>query len=592
MIKRFFLSIKLMSQATRFYTVVKILLMFISALCTPFSVYVMQKMIEKIENFIMEASGIKPIISWVTVFALINLWVVLQTHLENVLRLVILKKLKENLLPLMANKVSKIKYSYFEKSDCKDVFYQLEKAPHEMILTIFDETLNLVKNTISLLGIAYVFTQVSLWFFAIFLVVLIPVLWSDYKSSFIVKKMHQSQTFAERQLAYYDSLLLEKYNLSELKIMNGIGYIRKIWNEKAKKVLGEHVKATIKSQFLLLTSTLLLFVFSASIMGMFLYSIYHKIISVSTFVVLVNAIQSIYTISYNLSDSITSLGRRMEKMEYFETFFSIPNQQDGKEILNSDVYEIEFKHVSFTYPDEDEPVFSDLSFCIHAGEKICIVGENGAGKSTIIKLLCGLYQPDRGSISVNGVNINEISNEDMKKVRSVVFQDYFRFYSTIRENVAYSELKKMNDDQAIFAALQQGQILQFVDRLNKKIDSNLGNLEDDAIDLSGGQWQKLAISRACLCKSKFIILDEPTASLDPMAESKMYHVFSQVLKDYGYIFISHRLASAKVADRILVLQKGKIIEDGNHNALMEKRGIYYTMFTEQSSWYIENRKTR
>ena len=145
----------------------------------------------------------------------------------------------------------------------------------------------------------------------------------------------------------------------------------------------------------------------------------------------------------------------------------------------------------------------------------------------------------------------------------------------------------MKEDEALWTALKNGMIDDYVKSLEKQLDTNLGTIAEDGVDLSGGQWQKLALARASFCESKFLILDEPTAALDPMAESRMYHMFAEILTDYGYIFISHRLASAKMAERILVLEKGEVVEDGSHSQLMEKKGLYWNMFTEQSSWYVE-----
>ncbi len=260
--------------------------------------------------------------------------------------------------------------------------------------------------------------------------------------------------------------------------------------------------------------------------------------------------------------------------------------EDGDAEVAASEYEIAFDHVDFSYPNSEELVLRDVTFRINPGEKVCIVGRNGAGKSTIVKLLCGLYQPDRGSILINGVNIDKIPVESMKRIRSVVFQDYFKYFSTIRENVSYSDLENMFDDLKIENALMRAQANDYIAALPDQLETHLGNIEDDGVDLSNGQWQKIAIARACFAKSRFVILDEPTASLDPVAESLMYHTFSEALKDTGYVCISHRLVSAKLADRIIVIDNGQIIEDGNHEELMKQQGLYAKMFREQSAWYI------
>ena len=161
---------------------------------------------------------------------------------------------------------------------------------------------------------------------------------------------------------------------------------------------------------------------------------------------------------------------------------------------------------------------------------------------------------------------------------------------TLRENIAFGDIEKLNDDKSILNAINKGLATDILNEMPNGIDTNLGKLEDDGVDLSGGQWQRVAISRACISDSAFVILDEPTASLDPIAESEMYSAFSEVLKNKGCIMISHRLASAKLADNIIVIHDGIIVEQGTHSALMSMMGLYQSMFTAQIAWYDIQRK--
>ena len=187
---------------------------------------------------------------------------------------------------------------------------------------------------------------------------------------------------------------------------------------------------------------------------------------------------------------------------------------------------------------------------------------NGAGKSTIIKLLCRLYRPQSGRIVVNGIDLQEFSQEQLQKLFSVVFQDYNRFYLTLRENVAAGALERKEDDESVRKALRMAGIEN--EKLLMELDLPLGKLEEQGIELSGGQWQRIAIARAYFTDSEFVILDEPTSALDPIAENAMYENIASILTQKSCIFISHRLASAKMADRILVLSKGQIQEEGSH----------------------------
>jgi ABC-type multidrug transport system fused ATPase/permease subunit len=181
--------------------------------------------------------------------------------------------------------------------------------------------------------------------------------------------------------------------------------------------------------------------------------------------------------------------------------------------------------------------------------------------------------------------LDDISSSQLKQIYSVVFQEYSNYSLTLRENIALGDIRKINEDNAIFNAINKGLATDILNIMPNGIDTNLGKLEDDGIDLSGGQWQRVAISRANISDSAFVILDEPTASLDPIAESEMYSAFSEVLKNKGCIMISHRLASAKLADNISVLLDGVIAEQGNHSVLMAANGPYKSMFTAQSTWY-------
>ncbi|MDR3123743.1 MAG: ABC transporter ATP-binding protein/permease [Treponema sp.] len=221
-----------------------------------------------------------------------------------------------------------------------------------------------------------------------------------------------------------------------------------------------------------------------------------------------------------------------------------------------------------------------VSFEIRSGERAAIVGENGAGKSTIIKLLLGLYRPGSGDIVINGRNINSIPDDERSAEFGAVFQDYCSYQFTLRENVALGDISKLHDDAAITRALE----MAGADTI-AGLDAPLGKIEDKGIDLSGGQWQRIAIARSYLRDAPYVILDEPTASLDPLAESAMYENFATVLKNRGCIMISHRLASARMADRILVLDRGTIVETGSHAELSGAGGLYADMYQAQSAWY-------
>jgi len=249
---------------------------------------------------------------------------------------------------------------------------------------------------------------------------------------------------------------------------------------------------------------------------------------------------------------------------------------------------IEIKNLSFCYPGGNKSTVEDINLTINPGEMLVLVGENGAGKTTIGKLLGRLYDPTSGTIAWNGKDLRSYSLAYVRSRIAVVMQDYARFPSTVRENVGFGDLLSLSDDTAINQAISEAGIAAKVNSLDQGLETPLGKQLEDGIDLSGGQWQRIAIARALmrLETASVLIFDEPTAALDPKTEHEIYSIFRQIAAGKTTIVISHRLGLAKIADRIAVMENGKIAEIGTHDELIASNGIYCSMFTRQASSYI------
>lgn len=278
-------------------------------------------------------------------------------------------------------------------------------------------------------------------------------------------------------------------------------------------------------------------------------------------------------------------GMHVKTYEYYDKFFALSDEPEGTETVLPKTFDIEFRDVWFRYPGTKRDILKGLSFHIRDGEKASIVGENGEGKSTMIKLLLGLFTPDRGEILVGGKNLADYPLSLRTKIFGPVFQDFSRYSITAGENIGVGDIENLAREEKVKAAARKGKAHAFLEKFPEGYDTLLGRDFEDGVDLSGGQWQRIALSRAFMGDKPVLLLDEPTSQLDPMAEAELYHEFSHMAENKTSLFITHRLGSTMITDRIFVIREGKIAESGSHEELMESGGIYSAMFRSQKQWY-------
>lgn len=247
---------------------------------------------------------------------------------------------------------------------------------------------------------------------------------------------------------------------------------------------------------------------------------------------------------------------------------------------------IVFDNVSFTYPGTDVAVLKKVSFTIAPSECIAIVGRNGAGKTTLVKLLTRLYDPSNGTIHLDGNDLKAYQLDNLHNQFSVVFQDFIQYHFTVRENIGFGQVDAGEDMTRIRTAAEKGGILPRIQKLPNQFDTVLGRTLDEGVDLSGGEWQKIALARAFMRNAQILILDEPTAALDAVAEEEIFQRFNELTAGKTSIIISHRFSTVKMADRILVLNEGQLIEQGTHDELIAQNGTYAEMYTLQAQRYL------
>lgn len=296
----------------------------------------------------------------------------------------------------------------------------------------------------------------------------------------------------------------------------------------------------------------------------------------------------------NWCDKYSSYQWISQQISYARAYYDLPdhtNRGQGAS-LPVGMCEIEFRNVSYTYAGADEPTIRNISFHLKKGEKLAVVGPNGAGKSTLIKLMCGLYDPTEGEILVNGVPVNAYNREDYFQLFGTVFQQITVLPVTVAENISGANARE-TDTSRLYDCMKKAGIYEKVMSLPERENTRLvKSVYDDATDLSGGQLQKLALARALYKDAPVLLLDEPTAALDPIAEQEMYLSYAQFSAGKTSVFISHRLASTRFCDRILLIADGRVAEEGTHEQLMRAGGIYAGLYEMQSSYYRDEDKNR
>ena len=567
---------------SRLWGCMKLLNSVLTAIIVPVNTVLLQRIVDDILILLQENRFHFILNTHLVIFIAGVFSEVLLTGLDRYVEIRFDMQITDRLEKEIVRKYRKLDYSCYEDPQTYDSISRISQNPGEKIRMIFWKLCEMVRIIILLIGYLLIFQQASPLLVGIFLLFLPPMLYENYKAGCLWYDLYSRQTADERKIAYYERLLAGKTSLAELKIYQATDYIEKLWKKQSSKLRKEKEETLIRVEKTLLRKSTFAALWYLCSGGFLLYGVITGRISVSMFLVLFQTILNIVDTVNGLLETFGNFSREIQEMSYLHSFFALKNIPERKGCIDRPVRRIRFEHVCFSYPNAGTETLHDISFELDLSKSTAIVGENGSGKTTIIKLLCGLYQPTSGRILFDEYDIRNLNNGEIGKAIKVVFQDFFQYELTIRENIGFGNLARISHD------LELQEVLDAVhlEELKKlELDTSLGKLEHEGIDLSRGQWQRLAVGRIFLNDTGYAVLDEPTASVDPVSEYNMYQLFYLLLRSRGSLMISHRLASAKMADHILVLKNGTIAEQGNHTELMKNQELYHELFCRQAEWY-------
>ncbi len=441
---------------------------------------------------------------------------------------------------------------------------------------------SLLSNSILLFSMVLLLVRYH-WIIAILMLgALIPQSMLSYKIQQQAFETLVSSSEDSRKLKYYSNTILNGKNIKDVRLFNLYNFFGEKYRNTFQKI---KMEALIGRKRKIIVTTLFLFLTGMISVGGFVYIIFavkHGGYEVGSIIVYTSSI--VYTIQAS-SRLVEDSSLLYDTLMYMKSFFEFLGIEDdikfGEKNLPNKIGKLEFRNVNFAYNSKKESVLKNISFEINYGEKIAIVGENGSGKSTLIKLLLQFYPLTSGEILIDGHNVTEYSIEQYRKYFSAIFQDFARFDLTVEENIKLSDLSKKEDISRILMKTGLGS------EFNLTANQQLGKLFDSSRELSGGQWQKIALARAFFADKPFLILDEPTASLDARTEKMIFNQFLELSQNKTVIFVTHRLSMVKKADKVLVLKNGEIVAFDTHSQLMMSNEYYKELYMLQASSYVE-----
>jgi ATP-binding cassette subfamily B protein len=448
---------------------------------------------------------------------------------------------------------------------------------------------HLVQQVITLVVLSLAVLVYSPLLFALLVLSVVPSFLGESHFAFLGYSLAYSLTPMKREMDYLRDLGTKKESAKELKVFGLGGFLQERYKSITDEINSRNrqlARRRLRTSSALAMLASFGYYFAYAIL---VYRALHGALSVGQVTFLAGSLagcgaqlQTVFSTFTHIADQALFLTDLFDFLAMRPRICNAKNAMPApKHIMEG----IEFRNVSFSYPGSPRPVLKNVNLRIAAGERIALVGENGQGKTTLVKLLTRLYEPTSGQILLDGVDLRDIDIASLHERIGVIFQDFMRYDMPVRDNIAVGKTEYRNDEEKLIDAARKGGALDVVNRLQHGLDQQLGRRFQDGVDLSGGEWQRFALARAHIRDAEILVLDEPTAALDPVAEAEVFSRFSDLTQGKIALFISHRFSTVRMADRIVVLEGGVVREEGTHKDLIARRGRYADLFELQASSY-------
>jgi len=493
-------------------------------------------------------------------------------------------------------KALRLDLQFFEDAEFYDKLTRARREASSRPVALLSESFSLVQNIITLVGYAVMLARFSSWVVVGLLLATLPATISEMRYSKIAFRIRNWRSPESRRLLYLEYVLANDEHVKEVKLF-GIGpHLLERYRTLAESFFEEDKRLAIRRAFLTHVFSLIgTLAFYATYAVLALAAVAARITLGNLTLYVVSLRQG----QQSFQSVLSGIGNLYEHNLYMSNLFSYIALAEQSELAEQaraarrarapatgETSGIRFEDVGFRYPKKDAWALRHLNLEIAAGDSIALVGENGAGKTTFVKLLAGLYQPSEGRIVLDGRDLQDYAPEELRKRFGVLFQDFNKYQLKLRENIGLGSVDHLSDEARIERAAERGGAAELLHALPGGLDAALGHWFEKGSELSGGQWQKVALARAFMREdADILVLDEPTAALDAQAEHAVFERFRELAKGRTTIVISHRFPTVRMAKTILVLEHGQIVERGSHDALLERDGKYAQMFRLQAAGY-------